>query len=129
MITLSPIAGGKGADQILHHDLNFGQEDYEASHKVTFKNPKPELMERLKDTGPVPGEGANGVRGAAGGSAKKRKGNNVDMDKLAEGLQQLGEDDLLNVVQMVCSTPLPPSLPSLSCSLPPPRARDANGNL
>ena len=26
---------------------------------------------------------------------------NVDMDKLADGLQKLGEDDLLQVVQMV----------------------------
>lgn len=101
MITLSPIGGGKGGDHILHHDLNFGQEEYEHTQKVTFKNPKPDLMERLKETGPVPGEGANGVRGAGAGSAKKRKANNVDMDKLAEGLQQLGEDELLHVVQMV----------------------------
>ena len=100
-ITLTPIASNKGGDQTLHHDLNFGQEDYESAHKVSFKNPKPELMERLKESGTVPGEGANGVKGASGGSAKKRKANNVDMDKLAEGLQQLDEDALLHVVQMV----------------------------
>ena len=97
-ITLSPIQGGKTGDQHLQHDLNFSQEDYEATHKVTFRNPKPDLLEKLKETGPVPGEGANGARGAA---AKKRKTNNVDMDKLADGLQSLGEDDLLYVVQMV----------------------------
>lgn len=34
---------------------------------------------------------------------KKKKGadKGIDMDKLAEGLQKLGEDDLLQVVQMV----------------------------
>ena len=102
MITLTPLGGGKNSDHVLHHDLNFNNNNYNADHKVSFKNPKPELMERLKASGPVPGEGANGVRGAGGaGSAKKRKANNVDMDKLAEGLQQLGEDDLLHVVQMV----------------------------
>ena len=102
MITLSPSHSGKSADHIIHHDLNFSQEDYEATHKVSFKNPKPELLELLKQTGPVPGEGANGAgRGGGGGSAKKRKATNVDMDKLADGLQQLDEDSLLHVVQMV----------------------------
>ena len=43
--------------------------------------------------------------GVGGGVEKKKKkggdGKGVDMDKLAEGLQKLGEDDLLQVVQMV----------------------------
>ncbi|KAL9060018.1 MAG: hypothetical protein Q9162_000868 [Coniocarpon cinnabarinum] len=101
MITLTPPGVGKSGETVLHHDLNFGQEDYEATHSVSFKNPKPELLERLKLTGEVPGQGANGVGGRGAGSAKKRKTNNVDMDKLAEGLQQLAEDDLLHVVQMI----------------------------
>lgn len=32
---------------------------------------------------------------------KSRKDKNVDMEKLADGLQKLGEEDLLHVVTMV----------------------------
>lgn len=32
---------------------------------------------------------------------KSRKDKNVDMEKLADGLQKLGEDDLLHVVTLV----------------------------
>jgi len=37
------------------------------------------------------------------GADKKRKGKdrNVDMEKLADGLTKLGEEDLLHVVQMI----------------------------
>jgi hypothetical protein len=49
--------------------------------------------------------GENGAaKKAAGGGDKKKGGRrekNVDMEKLADGLQKLQEDDLLNVVQMV----------------------------
>ncbi|KAI9687797.1 MAG: hypothetical protein M1822_001877 [Bathelium mastoideum] len=91
----------KGGDHTIEHDLNFASERYEAKHTVTFRNPKPELMERLKDSGPVGDE--NGTRTKAADSAKKRsrKGGNVDMEKLADGLQRLNEDDLLHVVQLV----------------------------
>jgi hypothetical protein len=47
----------------------------------------------------------NGVKkGGAGGADKQkkaRKDKNVDMEKLADGLQKLTEDDLLHVVQLV----------------------------
>ena len=99
MITLTPPGAGKSGEHIIHQDLNFAHEDYESTHSVSFKNPKPDLIERLKATGEVPG--ANGVGVRAGGGAKKRKATNVDMDKLAEGLQQLDEEALLQVVQMV----------------------------
>lgn len=62
----------------------------------------------------MPGDPANGTAttnkrtsevGAAAGEKKKKKaGDNskaFDMDKLAEKLQKLNEDDLLQVVQMV----------------------------
>lgn len=103
-IVLTP-HGTKGgsADHTLDHDLNFQQEQYVADHKITFRNPKPELLTLLAQTGSVPGqEAANGGKDAAGSARKKgRKDKNVDMEKLAEGLQGLGEDDLLQVVQMV----------------------------
>ncbi|KAI9850058.1 MAG: hypothetical protein M1838_006138 [Thelocarpon superellum] len=99
----------RGGDHPIKHDLNFGSERYEAKHVITFKNPKPALLAVLRETGPIPGE-ENGVnkKKSSGGvkqedDSKKRKrgGQNVDMERLAEGLQKLQEDDLLKVVQMV----------------------------
>lgn len=92
------------------HDLNFQQSRYEVKHVITFKNPKPALLAALRDSGPVPGDvpAANGEKKsvATPGTEKKKKksgesSKGFDMDKLAEGLQKLGEDDLLQVVQMV----------------------------
>lgn len=98
-IILTPIGSPKGGDQTLQHDLNFQQERYESTHTVTFRNPKQDLLERLKESGPA-GEAVNGA--AAKPEKKRNKANrNVDMEKLAEALPQLPEDDLLQVVQMV----------------------------
>ncbi|EOD51147.1 YEATS domain-containing protein [Neofusicoccum parvum] len=98
-IILSGVA--KGGDHSIDHDLNFQTERYEAKHWIVFKNPKPELLTLLKESGSVPGE-ENGARSrSALPSAKKKKDKAVDMEKLADGLQRLGEDDLLQVVQMV----------------------------
>jgi transcription initiation factor IIF auxiliary subunit len=120
-IVLTPIGSPKGGEQTINHDLNFQQEQYESTHTVvrlvvldskddcqtdhpfqTFRNPKGELLERLKESAPA-GESTNGAAAAAPKSDKKRpKANrNVDMEKLAEALPQLQEDDLLQVVQMV----------------------------
>ncbi|KAF2740170.1 transcription initiation factor TFIID subunit 14 [Polyplosphaeria fusca] len=90
----------KGGDHPLEHDLNFQSERYEAKHTVTFRNPRPDLLRLLEESGPA-GD-ANGVRGKEAGAKKKRnKDKNVDMEKLADGLQKLNEDDLLQVVTMV----------------------------
>ncbi|KAL9076862.1 MAG: hypothetical protein Q9157_003529 [Trypethelium eluteriae] len=91
----------KGGEHTIEHDLNFTNERYEAKHTLTFRNPKGELLERLRETGPTGDE--NGARNKASESTKKRsrKGGNVDMEKLADGLQRLSEDDLLHVVQLV----------------------------
>ena len=106
-----------GKDQTIVHDLNFKDNRYENKHTYTFRNSKPALLEKLAASGPVPSSGledspapaaANGTsstkkRTLADDSSKKRKkvDKSVDMDKLADGLQKLGEDDLLQVVQMV----------------------------
>ncbi|KAL4802261.1 yeats family-domain-containing protein [Aspergillus unguis] len=96
------------------HDLNFAQERYESKHVITFKNPKPALLAALRESGPVPGD-ENGVKskrsaaGEEGSKKKKRTDKSVDMDKLADGLQRLGEDDLLQVVQMVHDNKAPDS--------------------
>ncbi|KAJ5713281.1 Transcription initiation factor TFIID subunit 14 [Penicillium malachiteum] len=89
----------------INHDLNFREERYESKHIISFKNPKPAFMAALRESGPTPGD-ENGIkkRGGTGEESakkKKRTEKNVDMDKLADGLQKLGEDDLLQVVQLV----------------------------
>ncbi|KKY27931.1 putative transcription initiation factor subunit [Phaeomoniella chlamydospora] len=96
-------------DQTITHDLNFRENRYDTKHTITFKNPKGALLEKLALSGPVPGlddsPAPNGTkkRSAVDDNIKKRKkiDKNIDMDKLADGLQKLGEDDLLQVVQMV----------------------------
>lgn len=101
-------------EHVISHDLNFQQTRYESKHVITFKNPKPALLGALRESGPVPGDenGVKSKRGAAAeeGSKKKKKvEKNLDMDKLADGLQKLGEDDLLQVVQMVHDNKSPDS--------------------
>ncbi|KAF2748894.1 hypothetical protein M011DRAFT_493650 [Sporormia fimetaria CBS 119925] len=92
-------AAHKGGDHTLPHDLNFAQERYEAKHTITFRNPKPDLVALLQESGP---SDVNGVRGKADAAKKKgRREKNVDMEKLADGLQKLGEDDLLHVVTLI----------------------------
>ncbi|KAI9698712.1 MAG: hypothetical protein M1836_003822 [Candelina mexicana] len=97
----------KGGDHSIQHDLNFATNRYEAKHTITFKNPKPGLMAALKESGPTPGD-ENGLKSKRSGkhddeaSKKKKRGDkNIDMEKLADGLQKLGEDDLLQVVQII----------------------------
>jgi transcription initiation factor IIF auxiliary subunit len=64
----------------------------------TFRNPKQELLNVLRESGP-----AGDANGTAAPKTQKRKpaSRNVDMEKLAEALPQLQEDDLLQIVQMV----------------------------
>ncbi|PVI01059.1 transcription initiation factor TFIID subunit 14 [Periconia macrospinosa] len=92
-------AAHRGGDYTLDHDLNFQAEKYEATHTITFRNPKPDLVTLLEASGTE----TNGARGGAKDAGKKkgRKDKNVDMEKLADGLQKLSEDDLLHVVTMV----------------------------
>ncbi|MCJ1420594.1 hypothetical protein MMC32_006952 [Xylographa parallela] len=92
----------KGGDTTLSHDLNFAENRYETKHVVAFKNPKAALLEKLRESGPVPGD-ENGKKRTGEESAKKKKrvDKGIDMDQLAENLQRLQEDDLLQVVQMV----------------------------
>ncbi|GAT21320.1 transcription initiation factor subunit [Aspergillus luchuensis] len=101
-------------EHFVTHDLNFAQPRYGSKHVITFKNPKPALLSLLRESGPVPGD-ENGVKskraatGEEGSKKKKRTEKSVDMDKLADGLQRLGEDDLLQVVQMVHDNKAPDS--------------------
>ena len=87
-----------------------------------FKNPKPALLAILKESGPVPGD-ANGVKAREESAKKKKRPDKgvslsehsrsanfdadrafwiqIDMEKLAENMQKMTEDDLLLVVQMI----------------------------
>ncbi|MCJ1363601.1 hypothetical protein MMC16_002708 [Acarospora aff. strigata] len=89
------------------HRPKSARADASVGDMQTFKNPKPALLAILKESGPVPGD-ENGLKSKRGGAhgddstkKKKRADKGIDMDKLAENLQKLGEDDLLQVVQMV----------------------------
>jgi transcription initiation factor TFIID/TFIIF subunit len=44
----------KGGKNTIAHDLNFAKNRYEAKHVVTFKNPSQNLINLLRETGPVP---------------------------------------------------------------------------
>ncbi|CAD6443875.1 8f058314-5347-4176-be86-1dec7479abb7 [Sclerotinia trifoliorum] len=91
-----------GGKHSIAHDLNFGKTRYEAKHPITFKNPSRELINALRETGPVPGDENGGMSRKKDSDGKKRKRTGqVDMEKLAEGLVKLQEDDLLHVVQMI----------------------------
>lgn len=73
---------GKGETHVLEHDLNFGSESYEASHVVVFKNPRPELLAILKQSGPVPGD-VNGAAAGKGEVKKRARGNkNVSLHRI-----------------------------------------------
>jgi transcription initiation factor IIF auxiliary subunit len=106
-IALSPIGGGK--EHVLPHDLNFASEEYETTHIVTFRNPKGALLDVLRESGLVGDESSratavtngNGVGVGKEKKARKSQNRNVDMEKLAEALPLLNEEDLLQVVQMV----------------------------
>jgi len=90
----------KNGDYSVQHDLNFQKNKYDALHTLTFKNVKPGVLRILRESGPVPEADENGVKKVL--DKKKRKSTqNVDMERLADGLQKLSEDDLLEVVQMV----------------------------
>ncbi|ODQ77628.1 hypothetical protein BABINDRAFT_41263, partial [Babjeviella inositovora NRRL Y-12698] len=103
---------GKG-ERKLSHDLNFLKEKYTVDHVISIPTKNPVLNKLLLESGPVPGfnpdEAALGDKrkGEIAAPAKTKKSKtaavkgNVDLEKLANGLTRLGEDDLIVVVQMV----------------------------
>ncbi|OLL24475.1 Transcription initiation factor TFIID subunit 14, partial [Neolecta irregularis DAH-3] len=101
----------KAGEKILRHDLHFQQQTYEVPHVLSFKNPKPGLTRLLAESGAVPGMTSEDPSLKKDKRKledvekhKKKKSDSmksIDMDKLAEGLQKLQEDDLLQIVQMV----------------------------
>lgn len=81
------------------HDLNFLSEHYDGIHTVTFKNPSQNLQQILRETGPLPSDEDRRNRKVEGGSKKQKKP--FDVEKMADALVKLEEDDLLQVIQMI----------------------------
>ncbi|QPG75208.1 hypothetical protein FOA43_002558 [Brettanomyces nanus] len=107
----------KGGDKKLNHDLNFMKEKYVIDHIITINTNKAPLLKELLNSGPVPN--FNPDEASASGAGAKRRSNNaadpktikkmktgaskagVDLERMADYLTKLNEDDLLGVVQMV----------------------------
>lgn len=113
---------GKAGERKFQHDLNFLQEKYVNDHVITIpvsptKNPG--LNKLLLESGPLPFDDSNSsnkrkLESGNGSSTdltnklKKSKSSggapvkgSIDLEKLANGLTKLSEDDLIVIVQMV----------------------------
>lgn len=119
-ITLSFV--DKAGDRKIAHDLNFRTERYEVDHVIHCPLKSEKLRLALAETGSVPsGDASLGDKrralGADPNKAKRAKSSgstlaasvkaSVDLERLAEGLTKLSEDDLLGVVQMVTDNKTP----------------------
>lgn len=82
-------------------DLNFQKEEYSSTHAVTFKNPSQALLEKLRETGPLPNDEDRHKKKGSLVGGKKSGGQKYDYEKVAEALQKLEEEDLLKVIQMI----------------------------
>lgn len=105
----------RGGDKTLVHDLNFLKNRYEVVHTVEFPANRPGLVQELEKSGSVAETSSDSKRkleGASSGSAGAGEGKvkrakkvlekgGVDLERLADGLHRLPEEDLLGVVQMV----------------------------
>jgi transcription initiation factor IIF auxiliary subunit len=96
-MTIDLFTTEKGGKQTIAHDLNFAAAQYENVHTLTFRNPSQALQQILRETGPLPSDEERKLKKADGGKKKKT----FDVEKMADGLVKLGEDDLLQVIQMV----------------------------
>lgn len=96
-MTIDMFTTEKGGKNTVAHDLNFAKPKYEAKHVVSFKNPSAHLISLLRETGPVGDENGKKLKKDSKSGGKK----GIDMEKLAESLVKLNEDDLLHVVQMI----------------------------
>lgn len=115
----------KGGERVMYHDLNFRQNEYIVEHPIQFPTNRPVLAKLLSESGPVPGFNAPGAAGASSlDSVEKRKPEDnegaktkkkakvfekasIDLERLADGLQKLSEEDLLGVVQMITDNKTP----------------------
>jgi len=90
----------KGGKQTLVHDLNFAKPTYENVHAIQFKNPSQALQAVLRETGPLPSDEDRKARKAQDAAPGKKK-KAFDVEKMAEAIQKLGEDDLMHIIQLI----------------------------
>jgi len=88
----------KGGKHSIMHDLNFAAPQYEMVHPISFKNPSQALQQILRETGPLPSDEERKIKKGDGVSKKKKS---YDIEKIADGLVKLSEEDLLVVIQMI----------------------------
>lgn len=111
----------RGGEHHVIHLLNFSEPVYSVDHKLTFPANKPVLNELLAKSGPVPQLSAGPTAATSGADSvtapEKRSSDSddksrpkklktavkgsVDLEKLAQGLEKLSEEDVLGIVQMV----------------------------
>jgi transcription initiation factor TFIID/TFIIF subunit len=82
------------------HDLNFSQERYESISSISFKNPSRDLQEKLRELGPLPMDEERAKKKASG-ATKKTAAQKWDLEKIADALEKLDEDDLLTVIGLI----------------------------
>ncbi|KAK0646643.1 transcription initiation factor IIF-like protein [Cercophora newfieldiana] len=97
-MTIDLFTTEKGGKHTVAHDLNFAAPQYEVEHTISFKNPSQALQQVLRETGPLPSDEERKLK--KGDGAKKKK-HAVDVDKMADGIVKLGEDDLLQIIQLI----------------------------
>lgn len=100
---------GKAGERKISHDLNFLQEKYTMDHVINVPTKNAQLNKLLAESGSIPADD-NKRKNESELAAKLKKlksGNGnatrglVDLEKLANGLTKLSEDDLIVIVQMV----------------------------
>ncbi|KAK0722580.1 RanBP1 domain-containing protein [Lasiosphaeria miniovina] len=96
-MTIDMFTTEKGGKTSIQHDLNFTASTYNNIHNVSFKNPSQALQQILRETGPLPSDEERKLKKADGGKKKKT----FDVEKMADGLVKLSEEDLLQVIQMI----------------------------
>lgn len=117
---------GKQGERKFNHDLNFLQEQYISDHVISIPTKNAQLNKLLLESGTLPADlstsnsSSNLANGSNKNDAKRKNENelanskakklksangatkgNIDLEKLANGLTKLNEDDLIVIVQMV----------------------------
>lgn len=102
---------GKLGERKIHHDLNFLKEKYTIDHTISIPTNKSSILNKLlQESGPIPSAEDLSKRKTnedLNKNTKKLKSNgnavkgSIDLEKLANGLTKLNEDDLIVIVQMV----------------------------
>lgn len=98
-MTIDCFTTEKGGKTSILHDLNFANPTYENIHTIQFKNPSQALQAILRETGPLPTDEDRKARKVQDTTTKKKK--TYDLEKMADVIPRLNEDDLLHIIQLI----------------------------